>query len=143
MFKALTTYAQLRFVLMRGYSISKRLVHGYLQQPYSWFLNQNSNDLGKNILSEVDRVIGGGIQPFMNLISQTLVATAIVILIIISDPKLALIIGLTLGGAYGALFYFIRRYLNRIGEIRLKFNLKRFKLVEKLLVHQKRLKLLV
>ncbi len=129
MFKALTTYAQLRFVLMRGYSISKRLVYGYLHQPYSWFLNQNSNDLGKNILSEVDRVIGGGIQPFMNLISQALVTTAIVILIIISDPKLALIIGLTLGGAYGALFYFIRRYLNRIGKIRLKFNLIRFKLV--------------
>mgnify|MGYP001342589588 CR=1 FL=1 len=129
MFKALTTYAQLRFVLMRGYSISKRLVYGYLHQPYSWFLNQNSNDLGKNILSEVDRVIGGGIQPFMNLISQALVTTAIVILIIISDPKLALIIGLTLGGAYGVLFYFIRRYLNRIGKIRLKFNLIRFKLV--------------
>ena len=29
-FKALTTYAQLRFTLMREYSIGKRLVEGYL-----------------------------------------------------------------------------------------------------------------
>ena len=128
-FKALTTYAQLRFVLMRGYTISKRLVQGYLNQPYSWFLNQNSNDLGKTILSEVDQVIGGGIQPFMNLISQSLVTIAIITLIIIADPKLALIVGFTLGGAYGIFFYFIRDYLNRIGKIRLKFNLMRFKLV--------------
>ena len=32
-FKALTTYAQLRFTLMREYSIGKRLVEGYLHQP--------------------------------------------------------------------------------------------------------------
>ena len=126
MFKALTTYAQLRFVLIRGYSISKRLVEGYLHQPYSWFLNQNSNDLGKNILSEVDQVIGGGMHPFMNLISQTLVTIAIVILIIISDPQLALMVSFTLGGAYGLFFYFIRRYLNRIGKKRLKSNEIRF-----------------
>ena len=31
-FKALTTYAQLRFTLMREYSIGKRLVEGYLDQ---------------------------------------------------------------------------------------------------------------
>ena len=129
MFKALTAYAQLRFVLMRGYTISKRLVQGYLHQPYSWFLNQNSNDLGKKILSEVDQVIGNGIQPFMNLISQTLVTIAIVILIIISDPKLALMISLTFGGAYGLFFYFIRRYLSQLGKERIKFNLMRFKFI--------------
>jgi len=36
-FKALTTYAQVRFVQMREYTIGKRLVEGYLHQPYSWF----------------------------------------------------------------------------------------------------------
>ena len=37
-FKALTTFVQLRFALLREYSIGKRLVEGYLHQPYSWFL---------------------------------------------------------------------------------------------------------
>ena len=34
-FKAFTTYAQVRFVEMLQQSISKRLVEGYLYQPYS------------------------------------------------------------------------------------------------------------
>ena len=59
-FKALTFYLQLHFVAMLEYSIGRRLVEGYLNQPYSWFLNRNSADLGKNILSEVAIVIGDG-----------------------------------------------------------------------------------
>ena len=52
-FKALTFYLQIRFITMREYSIGRRLVEGYLSQPYSWFLNRHSVDLGKNILSEL------------------------------------------------------------------------------------------
>ncbi len=126
-FKALTTYAQMRFVLMREYSISKRLMEGYLHQPYSWFLGRNSADLGKSILSEVSLVVGSGITPFMDLIAQTMVATAIIILLIIFDPKLALIVGLVLGFAYGLFFMVVRRYLNQIGKKRLESNFLRFK----------------
>ena len=35
LFKALTIYFQARFVLMREYTIGKRLLEGYLHQPYS------------------------------------------------------------------------------------------------------------
>ena len=56
-FKALTNYAQTLFTTMREYSIAKRLVEGYLNQPYSWFLNRNSADLGKSILSEVGMTV--------------------------------------------------------------------------------------
>ena len=41
-FKALTSYAQVRFTIMREYSLAKRLVEGYLHQPYTWFLNRHS-----------------------------------------------------------------------------------------------------
>ena len=126
-FKALTTYAQMRFVLMREYSISKRLMQGYLHQHYSWFLGRNSADLGKSILSEVSQVVGSGIRPFLDLIAQVMVATAIIILLIIFDPKLALIVGFMLGGAYGLFFTIVRRYLNRIGKERLESNFLRFK----------------
>ena len=36
-FKALVTYVQVQFIQMREYSIGKRLITGYLQQPFSWF----------------------------------------------------------------------------------------------------------
>jgi ABC-type multidrug transport system fused ATPase/permease subunit len=117
-FKALTSYAEVRFVQMRECSIGKRLVEGYLHQPYSWFLNRNSADLGKTILSEVDQVITKGITPLMILLARGLLAISIIILLILSDPKIAMIVGLILSCSYGFLFYFIRRYLKRIGKIR-------------------------
>jgi ABC-type multidrug transport system fused ATPase/permease subunit len=128
-FKALTTYIQIRFIKMREYSIGKRLVEGYLHQPYSWFLSNHSSDLGKNILSEVQFVIGGGLIPFIQLIANGLAVIAIVTLLIITDPKLALLGFLTLGGVYGIIFYFINKYLNRIGNDLIKNNQKRFGIV--------------
>jgi ABC-type multidrug transport system fused ATPase/permease subunit len=128
-FKALTTYVQIRFVQMREYSIGKRLVEGYLHQPYSWFLNRNSADLGKTILSEVGHVIGLGINPLMELIAKGMVALALIILLVLTDPKLALIVGFSIGGTYSLIFFFTRSYLNQIGNIRLKNNNLRFKSV--------------
>jgi ABC-type multidrug transport system fused ATPase/permease subunit len=128
-FKALTTYAQIRFVQMREYSIGKRLVEGYLHQPYSWFLNRHSADLGKNILSEVSHVIGLGVNPLMELIAKSMVTIALITLLVLTDPKLALIVGFSIGGTYGVIFFFTRSYLNQIGNIRLKNNNLRFKAV--------------
>ena len=127
--KALTTYLQLRFVQMREHSIGKRLIESYLHQPYSWFLSRHSADLGKTILSEVQQVVGSGIQPLLELIAKGMVAISLVILLIVADPMLALIIGLSLGFAYLIIFYFVRKYLNRMGGKRLLNNHLRFKLV--------------
>ena len=68
-FRAFTSYVQIRFALMREYSISKRLIEGYLYQPYIWFLNKHSADLGKNVLSEVGVIINLTI--FFNRFSST------------------------------------------------------------------------
>ena len=128
-FKAFTTYALIRFVQMREYSIGKRLVEEYLHQPYSWFLNRHSADLGKTILSEVNAIIANGMAPLMQLIAKGVVLIAIIVLLIIVDPKLALIVCFSLAGAYGLIFYFIRKYLSRLGSKRLINNQLRFTVV--------------
>ena len=89
LFKSLTLYAQTRFSHNRDYSISKRLVEGYLNQPYEWFLSRHSADLGKTILSEVNNVIGNALTPTITIISQTITVSAILVLLIITDPLLA------------------------------------------------------
>ena len=50
-FKSFTTYFQIKFAMTQEFNFSKKLVENYLFQPYSWHLNKNSADLGKNILS--------------------------------------------------------------------------------------------
>ena len=126
MFKAITNYFQLRFVHMRDYSIAKRLVEGYLHQPFSWFLNRNSAELGKNILSEVSQVINSCIKPLMELIAKGTVAVALILLLIFTDPMLALIVGSTIGSFYGLIFYFVRNILKKIGKQRFLNNQLRF-----------------
>ena len=125
-FKALTTYVQLRFVQMRQYSIGRRLMESYLHQPYSWVLDRHSADLGKSILSEVTTIIGSGMGPMMELIAKSTVTIALLILVTISSPKLALITGFTLLVAYALIYKFTRDYLKRIGLERLKANQLRF-----------------
>lgn len=125
-FKALTTYAQTRFALMREYSIGRRLVEGYLHQPYSWFLNRHSADLGKTILSEVQTVIGNGMYPLMTLMAQSTVALALLVLLIIVDSLLALSVGVVLGLAYAGIFAVISGWLKRLGQSRTKANKERF-----------------
>ncbi len=126
LFKALTNYTQVRFVQMRQYTIGKRLVEGYLNQPYSWFLGRHSADLGKTILSEVGHVVGGGMNPLMEVIAKGMVAIAIITLLILTDPKLAIIVGVSISLAYGIIYKFTSGYLKRIGKENLKNNQLRF-----------------
>ena len=124
-FKAITTYAQHKFVQMREYTIGKRLFESYLRQPYSWFLNRHSADLGKNVLSEIQAIIGNGLNPLIELLAKGTVAIAIILLLIAVDIKLALVVGLILGGSYSIIFYILRS-LKKIGKIRLDNNKLRF-----------------
>jgi ABC-type multidrug transport system fused ATPase/permease subunit len=129
LFKAFTTYLQFKFILMLEHSISKRLVEGYLYQPYSWFLNRNSADLGKTILSEVSNVVGNGVGKLMEIITKGAVSIAILILLIIVDLKLTLIVGFTLSVVYFLIYYGFKDYLSEIGEKSLKNNQHRFKAI--------------
>ena len=125
-FKAFTNYLLTLFVTMREYSIAKRLVEGYLNQPYSWFLSRHSADLGKTIYSEVGTVISKGIQPLINLIAHSAVIFAIISLLLIYDPLLTLMSGLILGGAYSVIYLSTRGYLKKIGKERIVANKERF-----------------
>ena len=125
-FKAFVTYMQIRFVQMCEYSIGKRLVKGYLQQPYSWFLSNHSADLGKNILSEVGQIIGNGLSPFMELIAKGFVVITLISLLVLVNLKIAFIVGVSLGFSYLLIFYFVRKFLKESGKRRLKNNQLRF-----------------
>lgn len=125
-FKALTTYLQLIFINMREYTIGKRLIENYVHQPYSWFLNKHSADLGKTILSEVNLVVQNSLSPLVQIITQFFVILAIVSLLIINNPKLSLIAFMTLVITYVCTYALVRKTLKYLGDERLKKNRLRF-----------------
>ena len=140
LFKALTHYFQLRFTNMREYSISRSLVENYLHQPYSWFLNRHSAELGKSILSEVGLIVGHGLQPLMDLVAKCFVAIALIILLILVDPIIALIAGFILGSSYLLVYKYTRSYLSKIGKDRAMDNELRFTIVNEAFGATKELK---
>jgi ATP-binding cassette, subfamily B, bacterial PglK len=117
-FKALTTWALLRYTHMREYTLGVRLVAGYLWQPYEWFLSRHSADLSKSVLSEVQEVVAGALIPFMQLLAQGAVVIALLLLLILADPRLAFYIGIGLGVGYGGLYLLLRRRFVRLGQER-------------------------
>jgi ABC-type bacteriocin/lantibiotic exporter with double-glycine peptidase domain len=125
-FKIFLNYIQLHFVQMQEFSIGKRLIEGYLCQPYSWFLSRHSSDLGKTILSEVTQVVALGLQPLIELISKSMIAILLITLLFIFAPKIALIVSLSVVVPYLLIFYFVRNYLNQSGKERLINNQLRF-----------------
>jgi len=140
-FKAFTTFFQLRFISNQVHKIGVRLLKGYLNQNYNWFINKNSSDLSKNIISEVDNVIHGSLSTLINLISQLLVSLAILSLIVYVDPKLAIIIGSTLSLAYLMLYKITARFVLKVGGQRVKSNKKRFISISEIFGSMKEVKL--
>lgn len=124
--KMLTTYYQLHFALLREYSVGRRLVNAYLDQPYAWFLYRHSADLGKTVLSEVSTIINVMMVPLITLISQIAVAIAILSLLMLINWTLALTVVVAISFTYGIIFGVIRKFLIKLGRERLKANQIRY-----------------
>ena len=114
---------------MLEFNIGKRLIEKYLHQPYSWFLDHNSADLGKNVLSEVQLVTHSGILVLIELIASSILAITLLILVILVDPLVTTIAGLLFIIVYGIIFFFLNNYINLLGKKRTINNLLRFKTV--------------
>lgn len=114
--KAAGTYALIRFSTMRGYTVSSRLLSAYLSQPYPWFLERNSAELGKNVLNEVDGLVARVIQPCLKLVSNSLLVLAIMAFLMFVDPVVTIFSGGVLGLAYGLIYLRLRGRLHRLGQ---------------------------
>lgn len=141
-FRSLTHYAMNRFVEMRRHSIGKRLLETYLRQPYAFFLDRHSGDMAKNILSEVDQLVQQVFRPGMQMVAYSVVILALVILLIVVDPWLALGVGVVIGGIYALICGSVRGILGRVGRDRARANQERFTAASEALGGIKDIKLL-
>ena len=115
-FKMVTLYAIHRFSGTCRYRLGLRLFRQYLHQPYSYFLDHNSSELSKNILSEIDLVVGGVLRPTMNGFARGIVAAGIITYLLITSPLLALSVAVALAILHAVLFRFVRTRLVRYGD---------------------------
>lgn len=125
-FKIVTQYYLNRFSNLQRHYFSRRLLSVYLKQNYSFFIQRNSADLTKKILADVDQVVWGIIQPILTIISYTMVLTAMISLIIVYDPIMAVTIASILFAFYILMYIIIRKFMEKISSEFSKANKERY-----------------
>lgn len=139
--KTLMTYAITRYSAMREYSISSRLLQGYLHQPYEWHLSHHSAELSRSILAEVAGLVGQVLQPLLRLIASASLVLFLVLLLFLAEPMVAIIVACVLSVVYLGIYTSVRNYLARLGERRLAANAERFRMTQEALEGVKYVKL--
>jgi len=140
--RTVVLYITYRYTANRRYTLSVRLFKQYLFQPYQFFLNHNTGELSKNLLSEVDMVINSVMRPAIDAFTRGMMALAIFVFLVILNPLVAIFTAGVFGILYFGVFFFIRRKLNRQGKVARNSNLMRYKIVSEAFGGIKDLKIL-
>lgn len=115
-FKIIHTYAISRFVSLQRHYLSTRLLSVYLNQDYEFFIQKNSSELTKNILSQIDQLVDNVLQPIMTIISYGLVILAMIVLIFVHNPYMAIGASLLFLCVYVCVYFGIKQFLTKIGK---------------------------
>jgi ABC-type multidrug transport system fused ATPase/permease subunit len=128
--KMATLYAMTRYGQMRGFTLSSRLLQGYLRQPYEFFLNRHSAEIGRTVLYEVEQLVSRILMPSLQLAASMLTVFFIVAVLVIADPMTATVVAGVLGLTYSTIYLSVRELLVKLGRRRLKMNETRFRMVQ-------------
>lgn len=127
LFKATSMWLTLRYHNKLNYVLARQLLAGYLAQPYAFFLNRNTAELGKNVLTEVRNVVVGIVSPATVVVSSSLVISAILTLLVVVDPFVTGAIVTVLGTVYGVVYLMARHRLTVIGRQQVEANAQKYK----------------
>jgi len=125
-FKIITQYAVNRFASLQRHYFATRLLKIYLQQNYEFFIQRNSATLIKNILSEVDQLIWTMILPALTLMSYGVVLLAMIGILLLYDPLMAMATATVLGTFYCMIYMLVRKKLAQIGQEFTQANKERY-----------------
>ena len=138
----LKVYALARFAMMLVHTLSYRLLARYLCQPYEYFLDHHSGDMGTRILAEAQDVVNRFLRPMTELITSTLTIVALVSFLLWVQPLVAIASFSVFGGIYGLTYLFSRMKLRSLGVLWVKANKERYRLATEALGGVKDIKLL-
>ncbi len=124
---ALATWLKVRFIWRKNHNISSALLKKYLSFPYVYFLTQNTTDLSKNILSEVNVLTSSFILQLINITVSSFVAIGILSMLLFINVYVTILSAIILGGSYALIYLYFQNKLKINGAKRLKENKLRFK----------------
>ncbi|WP_164667403.1 ABC transporter ATP-binding protein [Virgibacillus doumboii] len=112
----LFNYAQFRVILNQQVKLSRKLFNEYLTKPYTFHLQRNTADLLRNVNGEVTRVFQGIVMSGFQLITEFLVVTCILILLLVTAPIATIVASILLGGSVFLFFAILRKKISLLGK---------------------------
>lgn len=122
----LIEYYKQKFVYSLQENLSSRILSGYLNNEYDFFLRYNSSIFIRNIITEIG-LLANVTQSFLIIISETLVCIALFVLLAYFEP-MGTFLALTIF-SFGGLFFFlaIKKNVGLWGSIRHEYDAYRIK----------------
>jgi ATP-binding cassette, subfamily B, bacterial PglK len=111
------------------YNLAQRLFESYLGKEYTFYLQQNTAVLQKNVLTESLALSSYCLEPGSTVLARGLSTCFILIALAVFNWQVALAVIVPLGGIYVTVFVFLSGRLNKFGLARWKATEARTKLV--------------
>jgi len=127
-----TVWVKNKFIWRKSHKLSMKLLKKYTYSPYSFFIQNNSSDLTKNVVQEVMQLTKYILRYGADLISHGIIAIFIVTTMFVVNPLISFLALVIMGGLYGLIYLYTRMKLKKAGDERLEANKYRYKYVSEI-----------
>lgn len=139
---AFAIWFRMRFVWKKSHDLSVTLLGKYLSMPYTYFLNQNTSDLGKNVLAEVQQLTANFFLPLLAIFTNVIIVAVILMLLFYINFLMTFVASVILIFLYFSIFYYYSFRLTKGGIRRVEENKERYKAASEALNGVKDIKVL-
>jgi len=108
-------YMQARVTERAGSQLSVRLLRGYMDMPYPFFLERNSAELTRNAVLSTRMVITAFLEPLIAITSESLVAIGFFVLLLVAAPGVTFIALGVMAPLLFLVFRMVRKALTQAG----------------------------
>lgn len=107
-------YVQYRFICNNRFAVQHRLMEKYLERPYEYFLNAESGEIVRVITADTRNTFDL-LSTVLGFFTEAIVSVALIAVIIITDPVMAILIAAVLGGTMLLISRLVKPILRKAG----------------------------
>ncbi|MDE7310095.1 MAG: ABC transporter ATP-binding protein/permease [Eubacterium sp.] len=108
-------YLQYRFVCNNRFRVQRQLLQVYMYRPYEFYLNATTAEIMRIINTDVVNAFNL-LTTVLNFFTEIIVSAALIIIILVIDPVMAVLIGLVLGFIMLLIFKAVKPVLRRASQ---------------------------
>ena len=107
-------YVQYRFICNNRFAVQRRLMEVYLHRPYEFFLNAESGEIVRVVTNDTSSTFNL-LSAILSFFTEAVVSVALIAVIVVTDPFMAILMAVVLGGTMLLIGQIIKPILRSAG----------------------------